>query len=50
MTLLGVNKVVKTRREMIKYWSGVIGRIKKAQLISSRKKRFNVAKRKITQD
>ena len=35
MTLLGVNKVVKTRREMIKYLSGVNCPNKKMQLISS---------------
>lgn len=36
ITLLGVNKVVKTRRDVIKYLSGVNWLNKKVQLMSSR--------------
>lgn len=36
ITLLGVNKVVKTRRDVIEYLSGVNWLSKEAQLMSSR--------------
>lgn len=39
-TLLDVNKIVKTRRDVIKYLSGGIGRQKKTQSMSSREKRL----------